>query len=92
VNVPSNQNYSLCAANLAMPTKIVGQNGAEIVKTTKIAAIGCKAVKAFKETALQKALKKCHKLKNKHKRVNCERAARKKYGPKKHSRSHKKKK
>jgi hypothetical protein len=87
VNVPTQKNNSLCAANLAMPTKIVAQNGAIIQKTTLIAATGCKGVKGFKETRLQKALKECRKKKNKHKRVACERAARKKYGP--HSKSHK---
>jgi hypothetical protein len=34
-------NGSLCAKPLAMPTKIVGQNGAVVKQTTKIAVSGC---------------------------------------------------
>jgi hypothetical protein len=81
VNVAQSLNYSLCGAALSMPTKIIGQNGAEIEKTTQIKAAGCRQVKQFKETRLQKALKACKKKKNKRKRIACERAARKKYGP-----------
>jgi hypothetical protein len=35
---------SLCAQSLAMPTTIVGQNGAQIKQSTKIAMSGCKVV------------------------------------------------
>ncbi len=35
---------SLCAQNLVMPTTIVGQNGALLTQSTKIAVTGCKAV------------------------------------------------
>jgi hypothetical protein len=87
VNVDPKKNYSLCGANLAMPTKIVAQNGAVINETTQIRPTSC--VAQFKETRLQKALKECRKKKNKRKRIACERAARKKYGP--HSKSHKRK-
>ena len=94
VNVAQSKNYSLCGAALSMATKIVGQNGAEIEKTTQINPAGCVAVKGFKATRAQllaKALKACRKKKNKHKRVACERAARKKYGPPAKHKSKKKK-
>jgi uncharacterized repeat protein (TIGR01451 family) len=92
VNVASQLNYSLCGANLAIPTKIVSQNGAIINETTQANPTGCVGVKQFKETRLQKALKECRKKKNKRKRIACERAARKKYGPHPKHKSHKKKK
>ncbi len=34
-------NGSLCAAKLAMPTTLVGQNGARITQRTRISAVGC---------------------------------------------------
>jgi hypothetical protein len=95
VNVEPKKNYSLCGANLAMPTKIVSQSEGIIEQTTRITASGCGEVKPFKATRaelLAKALKACKKKKNKRKRVACERAARKKYGPPAKHKSHKKKK
>jgi hypothetical protein len=86
-NVPEGQRYSLCATKLTMPTEITAQNGAVIKQETKIGLTGC--VKGIKKAALtraqklKKALKACHKKKNKAKRVACEKQARKKYGPKK---------
>ena len=35
---------NLCALNLAMPTTIVGQNGAQITQSTKIAVSGCRTI------------------------------------------------
>jgi hypothetical protein len=65
-----------------VPTTITGQNGVLIERNTQVTYNGCVAkFKVTKETALQKALKKCKKLKKKSKRVACERAARRKYGP-----------
>jgi hypothetical protein len=81
--VPVAKNYSLCGTKLLMPTEIVAQNGALIKQTTNIAVKGCSGVLPFKMTRAQKlakALKACHKKKNKHKRVACEKQARKKYG------------
>ncbi|MFI4984445.1 MAG: hypothetical protein ACHQAV_00485 [Solirubrobacterales bacterium] len=46
-----------------------------------------KAVKLTRAQQLSKALKACRKLKHKKKRVACERSARKRYGPKKASKS-----
>jgi hypothetical protein len=41
-NAPSPKNpYDLCGTNLAMPTEIIGQNGAVIKDTTTIATPGC---------------------------------------------------
>jgi uncharacterized repeat protein (TIGR01451 family) len=37
-------NGNLCTQNLVMPTTIVGQNGAQVTQSTKIAVTGCKAV------------------------------------------------
>jgi hypothetical protein len=84
-NVPEKANYSLCGANLVMPTVITGQNGAVINQNTKIAITGCpKALKATRAQKLAKALKECRKKNKakgkKKKRLSCEKQARKKYG------------
>jgi hypothetical protein len=75
-------NGNLCTSKLAMPTAFVGQNGAEIHESTKIAVTGC--VKARKPSRAQrraKALKACRAKSNRHKRAGCEARARKQYGP-----------
>jgi hypothetical protein len=94
--VPTAKNYSLCGTQLLMPTEIVAQNGAVINQTTNIAVTGCPAgsgsVLSFKQLQakrLAKALKACHKKKNKHKRLACEKQARKKYAPKHAAKKHK---
>jgi len=77
--------YNLCAASLVMPTTITAQNGAVINQQTRIAATGCHSTKRL--TSAQKlatALKACHKMRGRHERLVCERAARKRYGPKAH--------
>jgi hypothetical protein len=84
--VPASKNYSLCGANLTMPTEITAQSGAVIKQTTNIVASGCQGVASFKVTRAQKlakALKVCRKMKQKSKRAACEKKARKLYGPKK---------
>jgi hypothetical protein len=35
---------NLCAQSLVMPTTLVGQNGAEVKQSTKVAVTGCKAI------------------------------------------------
>jgi len=40
-NIPAKARGSLCSMSLAMPTTIVGQNGAVVTQTTKIAILGC---------------------------------------------------
>jgi hypothetical protein len=90
--LPASKNHNLCGTTLLMPTELQGQNGALITQTTKVAIKGCKEVKKFKAsraTLLARALKACRKLKSKHKRIACERAARKKYGPHKKPAHHK---
>ncbi len=85
--VPTAENYSLCKANLAMPTTITAQNGAVIEQATKIAVTGCsavlgaKTVKLTKAQLLAKALKACKTKYKKHKskRQACEKQAHKKY-------------
>ncbi len=85
---------NLCSTKQLMPTKITGQNGAVIEQNTIIAIKSCSGVASHKvESKLAKALKACKAKfkKNKKKRQACEKAARKKYGPK-HRKSSKKKK
>jgi hypothetical protein len=74
----------VCGTSLVMPTTITGQNGKQVIQTTKIAVSGCVAVRAKPLTRAQKlakALKACKKKKNERKRAVCERQAHKKYGP-----------
>ena len=72
---------NLCTSKLAMPTQLVGQNGAQLNQTTKITVTGCPKAKTLTRTQkLALALKACHK-KHGAKRASCERQARKKYGP-----------
>jgi hypothetical protein len=40
-NIPASAKYSLCGQKLVMPTTIVGQNGAQVTKSTNIAVTGC---------------------------------------------------
>ncbi|HZL47681.1 MAG TPA: hypothetical protein VFC30_01550, partial [Solirubrobacteraceae bacterium] len=73
-------NGNLCTSKLAMPTAFVGQNGAEIHESTKIAVTGCAKAKALtRAQKLTAALKACRK-KAKGKRAGCEKQARKRYG------------
>jgi hypothetical protein len=37
-------NGNLCAQSLVLPTTLVGQNGAQVTQSTKVAVIGCKTV------------------------------------------------
>lgn len=80
-NVPEKEHFSLCKTTLAMPTEIVGQNGAMIKQTTKIKLTGCPKAPT-KAQLLARALKTCRRDKHKHRRVACEKRARKKYGAK----------
>ena len=91
--VPEKEDFNLCksASKLVMPTEIADQNNdALISQSTKIALIGCGAVKGSttkkltRAQLLAKALKACRTKykKKKSKRVACEKQARKKYGPK----------
>src|SRR4029077_16291741 len=52
-DIPAKAKGNMCGQSLTMPTTIVGQNGAQIVQTTKIAVTGCpkvvKKAKAKKE-------------------------------------------
>ena len=72
LNLPMGQfsalgaNTNLCRANLRMPTEFVGQNGALINTTTKIAVSECpKAKKAKRATHKKKKHKKAKKKKKK---------------------------
>jgi uncharacterized repeat protein (TIGR01451 family) len=83
-NVPESEHFSLCKQSLTVPTEIVGQNGAVIKQSTKLALTGCPKGKAqTRAQKLAKALKACKKDKKKAKRQSCERSARKRFGAKK---------
>ena len=86
-NVPEREDFSLCKANLAMPTEITGQNGAVLEQKTMIAASGCagvlpdRTVKLSRAQLLSRALAACRR-RYKHSRSRqaaCERQARKRY-------------
>jgi hypothetical protein len=57
-------NTTLCGAKLAMPTEFTAQNGAVLTQSTPIAITGCKKP-LTNQQKLTKALKTCHKKKNK---------------------------
>jgi hypothetical protein len=74
---------NLCTQKLVMPSEFVAQNGAETHVNTPVSVNGCTKAKAKALTRAQKlakALKACHKDKNKAKRASCEAAVRKHYG------------
>jgi hypothetical protein len=74
-------NGNLCTSKLVMPTEFVGQNGFKINESTKISVTGCAKVATLtRAQKLAKALKACHKKKGA-RRIGCEKAARKRYGP-----------
>ncbi len=73
-------NGNLCTTKLAIPTQLVGQNGATLSQSTKVTVTGCPKTKTLtRAQKLALALKACHK-KHGAKRAGCERVARKKYG------------
>jgi len=72
--------------SLEMPMTVVGQNGAVITQSTKIAVTGCPKVRKATVTRAQhlaKALKACRKRDGlrRDERAKCERQARKRYAP-----------
>ncbi len=88
-NLPEKAHFNLCSSSLSMPTEIVGQNGAVLKQTTKIALQGCKKVKAARPLSraqlLERALAACRRQ-HKHSKVRrqaCERQSRKRYAVKK---------
>jgi hypothetical protein len=67
-----------------MPTEFTAQNGTVLNQATAIKVTGCAKPKPLTlKQKLAKALKECHKKKNKAKRQACEKQAHKKYGAKK---------
>ena len=40
-NLPLKARYNLCGQKLAMPTEIIGQNGAVVKQATKVGVSGC---------------------------------------------------
>jgi hypothetical protein len=90
-NLPEKDKFNLCKSSLSMPTEIVGQNGAVIKQTTKIALQGCGKVTASgplsRAQLLRGALASCRKRYRhaRSRRAVCERKARKQYGVKKAS-------
>ena len=82
-------NANLCASKLTMPTEFTAQNGAVLAQNTPIKVLGCKPPSRHEK--LLKALAACHKKHNHAKRKACERAARKRFGPKKKAKKAKRK-
>ena len=91
MNLPEKAKFNLCSPSLWMPTEIVGQNGAVIKQSTKIALQGCKTVKSSRpeeltpRTTAPKRLTACRKQ-HKHskaRRVACEKRVRKRYAARK---------
>ena len=78
-NLPEKDHGNLCGQKLTMPTAFTAQNGIEIHQNTPISVTGCPKTKT-KAQKLAAALKACHK-KHGRKRAQCEKAARRKYGP-----------
>jgi hypothetical protein len=75
-------NGNLCTQKLVMPADFTAQNGMQANYKTPISVTGCKKTKTLtRAQKLKAALKACHRDHNKGKRQNCERAARKKFGP-----------
>ncbi len=75
-------NGNLCSSKLAMPTEFLAQNGAKINQSTPVTVTGCPKKKPLtRAQKLIRALKACHKDRNKSKRTACEHAAHKQYGP-----------
>ena len=76
-------NGNLCTSKLTMPTEFIAQNGTPLKQTTAIGITGCAKVKALtRAQKLQKVLKACRSKDHKQaKREQCEKAARKSYGP-----------
>jgi hypothetical protein len=77
--------YDFCGQHLNLPTHFKASNGLEINQNTRVAVTGCKGLTRAQKLAA--ALRACHK-KHGHKRISCERAARKAYGAKNASRKH----
>jgi hypothetical protein len=74
-------NGNLCTSKLAMPTEFLAQNGEKINESKPVSITGCAKAKALtRAQKLAKALKACHKDKNKAKREKCEKTAGKHYG------------
>jgi hypothetical protein len=83
-------NGNLCTSKLTMPTELVAQNGAVLHKTIKISVTGCPKTKtATRAKKLARALKACHKDKNKTRRQRCEQQARRQYAPLAHKKTKK---
>jgi hypothetical protein len=75
-------NGNLCTSKLAVPTEMVGQNGALVSQSTKVTVTGCPKAKVLtRAQKLALALKTCKKKPKGEKRQACVRAAQKKYGP-----------
>jgi hypothetical protein len=92
-NLPEKANFNLCKSSLAMPTEIVGQTGAVLKQSTKVALQGCKKVKTAgplsRAQLLKRALAACRNRykHSKAKRAVCQKQARKRYGVTAHRRA-----
>ncbi len=86
-NTEEASTYNLCGRSIVAPTEFTAQDGRVVKQETKVAVVGCGPSKLTNAQKLAAALKACRKKKGKSRRKACERAARKRYGPKskKHS-------
>jgi hypothetical protein len=93
-NLPAKDRGDMCGHNRKMPTEFVAQNGAVIKGlSTPISVSGCAETKALTlAQTLAKALKACHKDKEKSKQAMCEKQAHEQYGPVKAKKQQKAKK
>jgi hypothetical protein len=86
-NVPERKRFSLCGETLAMPTTIIGQNGARIERDTNVTVTGCGEVRSARahrltlEQQLKRGLAACrhHYKHSKRRRERCEQQARAHY-------------
>jgi hypothetical protein len=86
-NVAESKKFSLCGEDLQMPTTMIGQNGARIEQSTKVAITGCGEVRSAKarkltlRQQLKRALTACryHYKHSRSRRQRCKRRARAHY-------------
>jgi hypothetical protein len=75
-------NGKLCTSKLSMPIELLAQNGIVLHQKIPVRATGCRKRKTLaRAQKLAKALKACRKNKLKHRRVECESLASKRYAP-----------
>ena len=73
---------SPCTATLTVPSILIAENDAELRQNTPLSLAGCaRHAGPSRAQLLAKALKACRKQRRSSRRLRCERAARRRYGP-----------